>query len=107
MRPYMGMMMAEDMLNKLQDIVRDRQANPKAGSYTTQLLNTGLPKITQKIGEEGVEVVVAGLAQDDTALLGEVADLIYHTTVLLVARGLSWEQVDEVLEERYLAKKRE
>lgn len=93
--------MAGDMITKLQAIVQDRKANPKSDSYTNKLLEAGMSRIAQKVGEEGVEVAVAALAQDDEALLGEVADLIYHTTVLLVARGLTWEQVEAVLEERH------
>lgn len=93
--------MAGDMITKLQAIVQDRKANPKSDSYTNKLLEAGMPRIAQKVGEEGVEVAVAALAQDDEALLGEVADLIYHSTVLLVARGLTWEQVEAVLAERH------
>lgn len=93
--------MAGDMITRLQAIVQDRKANPKSDSYTNKLLEAGMSRIAQKVGEEGVEVAVAALAQDDEALLGEVADLIYHTTVLLVARGLTWEQVEAVLEERH------
>lgn len=93
--------MAGDMITKLQAIVQDRKANPKSDSYTNKLLEAGMPRIAQKVGEEGVEVAVAALAQDDEALLGEVADLIYHSTVLLVARGLTWERVEAVLAERH------
>ncbi len=93
--------MAGDMITRLQAIVQDRKANPKSDSYTNKLLEAGMSRIAQKVGEEGVEVAVAALAQDDEALLGEVADLIYHSTVLLVARGLTWEQVEAVLAERH------
>jgi phosphoribosyl-ATP pyrophosphohydrolase len=94
--------MAGEMISRLQDIVQDRQANPKEGSYTNQLFEAGMAKIAQKVGEEGVEVVIAALAQEDDLLLEEVADLVYHTTVLLAARGLSWEQVEAVLAARHL-----
>lgn len=93
--------MVGEMIAKLQAIVQNRKANPKADSYTNQLLDAGMPRIAQKVGEEGVEVAVAALAQDDEALLGELADLLYHSTVLLVARGLTWEQVETVLAERH------
>lgn len=89
------------MIKELQAIIEDRKENPKEGSYTNELFDAGLNRIAQKVGEEGVEVVVAGLAQSDSALLGEVADWIYHATVLLVQRGLSWEQVEQVLEDRH------
>ena len=65
------------------------------------LFNEGLPKIAQKVGEEGTEVVVASLAQDDQRLIEEVADLTYHTLVLLSARGLSPADVVAELEKRH------
>jgi phosphoribosyl-ATP pyrophosphohydrolase/phosphoribosyl-AMP cyclohydrolase len=89
------------MISHLQAVIQDRQANPQPTSYTNQLLAEGLPRIAQKVGEEGVEVVVAALAQSDEALLGEVADWVYHTSVLLVKRGLTWEQVEAVLQQRH------
>lgn len=93
--------MAGEMITRLQAIVQERKANPKPNSYTNKLLDAGMPRIAQKVGEEGVEVAVAALAQPDDELLGELADLIYHSTVLLVARGLTWEQVEQVLTERH------
>ena len=71
------------------DVIEDRKKNPGEKSYTTSLFNEGLPKIAQKVGEEGTEVVVAALAQEDQRLIEEVADLTYHTLVLLAARGLT------------------
>jgi phosphoribosyl-ATP pyrophosphohydrolase/phosphoribosyl-AMP cyclohydrolase len=96
--------MPGEMMTKLQAIVQDRQVNPQEGSYTNQLLDAGMPRIAQKVGEEGVEVAVAALTEDDDALLGEVADLVYHTTVLLTARNLTWEQVEALLEARHILK---
>jgi phosphoribosyl-ATP pyrophosphohydrolase/phosphoribosyl-AMP cyclohydrolase len=96
--------MPGEMMTKLQAIVQDRQVNPRKDSYTNQLLDAGMPRIAQKVGEEGVEVAVAALAEDDDALLGEVADLIYHTTVLLTARNLTWQQVESMLEARHILK---
>lgn len=83
------------------DVIEERKKNPSEKSYTTSLLNEGLPKIAQKVGEEGTEVVVAALAQDDQRLIEEVADLIYHTLVLLAARGLTPSQVVSELEKRH------
>lgn len=71
------------------DVIEERKKNPSEKSYTTSLFNEGLPKIAQKVGEEGTEVVVAALVQEDQRLIEEVADLTYHTLVLLAARGLS------------------
>jgi phosphoribosyl-ATP pyrophosphohydrolase len=60
-----------------------------------------LPRIAQKVGEEGIEVVVAALAQDDRRLIEEVADLTYHTLVLLAVRGLTIQDVLMELERRH------
>jgi phosphoribosyl-ATP pyrophosphohydrolase len=65
------------------------------------LLAKGLPKIAQKVGEEATEVVVAALAQDDQRVIEEVADLTYHTLVLLSARGLKIQDVLAELEKRH------
>ena len=83
------------------EVIEGRKNNPSEKSYTTSLFNDGLPKIAQKVGEEGTEVVVAALAQDDQRLIEEVADLTYHTLVLLSARGLSPNQVISELEKRH------
>ena len=64
------------------DVIEDRKNNPTEKSYTSSLFAEGLPKIAQKVGEEGTEVVVAALAQEDQRLIEEVADLTYHTLVL-------------------------
>jgi phosphoribosyl-ATP pyrophosphohydrolase len=82
-------------------VVCNQQANPKPGSYTCTLFEKGLPRIAQKVGEEAVETVVAALAQDDVRLVSEMAALIYHATVLLVQRGLSWQDVEAELAERF------
>ena len=83
------------------DVIEDRKNNPTEKSYTSSLFAEGLPKIAQKVGEEGTEVVVAALAQDDQRLIEEVADLTYHTLVLLVARGLSIADILAELEKRH------
>ena len=83
------------------DVIEDRKNNPSEESYTTSLFNEGLPKIAQKVGEEGTEVVVAALAQEDQRLIEEIADLTYHTLVLLAARGLTPAAVLAELEKRH------
>ncbi len=85
----------------LYDVIESRRQNPSEKSYTSSLFAEGLPKIAQKVGEEGTEVVVAALAQDDQRLIEEVADLTYHTLVLLAARGLKPENVLAELEKRH------
>ncbi len=83
------------------NVIEERKNNPSEKSYTTSLFNDGLPKIAQKVGEEGTEVVVAALAQEDQRLIEEVADLTYHTLVLLSARGLSPAHIVSELEKRH------
>ena len=83
------------------DVIESRRQNPSDKSYTSSLFAGGMPKIAQKVGEEGTEVVVAALAQDDQRLIEEVADLTYHTLVLLAARGLKIEDIVAELEKRH------
>lgn len=83
------------------DLIEDRKNSPTEKSYTASLFAEGLPKIAQKVGEEGTEVVVAALSQEDQRLVEEVADLMYHTLVLLSARGLTPAQVLAELEKRH------
>jgi phosphoribosyl-ATP pyrophosphohydrolase len=85
----------------LYDVIESRRQNPTEQSYTSSLFAAGLPKIAQKVGEEGTEVVVAALAQDNQRLIEEVADLTYHTLVLLAARGLKLEDILTELEKRH------
>lgn len=83
------------------EVIEDRKKNPMEKSYTTSLFNDGLPEIAQKVGEEGAEVVVAALAQSDERLIEEVADLTYHTLVLLSARGIHPDQILSELQRRH------
>jgi phosphoribosyl-ATP pyrophosphohydrolase len=83
------------------DVIESRKQNPSEESYTSRLLAKGLPKIAQKVGEEAAEVVVAGLVQDDQRLIEEVADLTYHTLVLLAARGLTPQHIQAELQKRH------
>lgn len=84
--------------------LRARERPPE--SYTTRLLDGGVRAIAQKVGEEGVETALAAVAQDDTELLGESADLLFHLSVLLRARGLDLAAVVAVLEARHRAARR-
>jgi phosphoribosyl-ATP pyrophosphohydrolase len=88
-------------IQSLFDIIEDRKNNPNEKSYTASLFKDGLPKIAQKVGEEGTEVVVAALAQEDQRLIEEVADLTFHTLVLLSARGLTPAHIMDELEKRH------
>ncbi|MCB1571724.1 MAG: phosphoribosyl-ATP diphosphatase, partial [Xanthomonadales bacterium] len=94
-------------LGALDALVERRAIERPAQSYTTRLFDAGLPAIAQKIGEEGVETALAAVVEDDAALLGEAADLIFHLLVLLRARNLDLAQVVEVLARRHAESGRE
>lgn len=90
-------------LAELDALIAQRHDDRPAGSYTTQLFEGGIRRMAQKVGEEGVETALAAVAQDDEALLGEAADLVYHLTVALRARGLGLSDVATVLAKRHSA----
>ena len=89
------------MFQELFTIIQDRKANPKPGSYTNSLFDAGLPRMAQKVGEEGTEVVVAALSQENERLIEEIADLTYHVMVLMAAKGVTLEDVAGELEKRH------
>jgi phosphoribosyl-ATP pyrophosphohydrolase/phosphoribosyl-AMP cyclohydrolase len=90
-------------LAELDALVAQRHTERPQGSYTTKLFEGGVRRMAQKVGEEGVEAALAAVAQDDNELLGEAADLIFHLTVLLRARGLSLSDVVALLAKRHTA----
>jgi phosphoribosyl-ATP pyrophosphohydrolase len=90
-----------DMLNELENIIRDRQTNAPAGSYTASLFNAGVNKVAQKVGEEAVEVIVAALGQGRTEQIGELSDLFYHTLVLMAQLDISLDDVRAELAKRH------
>jgi phosphoribosyl-ATP pyrophosphohydrolase len=89
-----------DILEELFDVILDRQANPQPGSYTVHLLEAGEDEILKKVGEEAMEVILAGKGQSDARLIAEVADLFYHLLVLLASRGVTLADVEAELEQR-------
>ena len=90
-----------DVLQSLWNTIEDWKQNPAPGSYTVSLFEAGMPRIAQKVGEEGVETVVAALSQTDDRVISEMADLVYHCLVLLAARGLRWSDVEAELARRF------
>jgi phosphoribosyl-ATP pyrophosphohydrolase/phosphoribosyl-AMP cyclohydrolase len=90
-----------NFLADLDQLIATRERDRPESSYTTSLFESGLRRIAQKVGEEGVETSLAGVVEDDATLLGESADLLYHLLVLLRARGLSLADVTRVLEQRH------
>lgn len=87
-------------LAELSALVEARAWEKPEGSYTTRLFDGGVRRIAQKVGEEGVEAALAAVAEDDDALLGEAADLVFHLLVLLRARGLGLDAVEAKLRAR-------
>ena len=93
---------AATMLERLERIVADRKASPPPGSYVATLLARGEPEVCRKIGEEAVEVVTAALGgEGDRRLVEEVADLWFHTMVLLGQRSIPLREILEELARRH------
>lgn len=90
-----------DFLVTLQAVVRQRLTDAPSGSYTARLASQGLLKVAQKIGEEGVELALAGAAQDNARVTAEAADLLYHLLILLEMRELTLDEVVAELERRH------
>ena len=95
---------AVGFIASLERLIVDRQRYPEQApsSYTVSLFKKGMPKIAQKVGEEAVETVIDAVAGHRETLPGEVADLLYHLLVLLVAAGIPLQEVISVLQERHL-----
>lgn len=89
-----------DIFAREQAVVIDRKENPEEGSYTNYLFDKGEDKILKKVGEEAAEVVIAGKNRDKDEIKYEVADLIYHLTVMLVDNGMTWDDIYEEMERR-------
>lgn len=88
-------------VGKLENTVRARMDENSADSYTSQLAVAGVQRIAQKVGEEGVEVALAGMKGDQEELVSEAADLLYHLLVLLQHQGASFADVAQQLEHRH------
>lgn len=97
---------AELELGWLWHVLEERSQVPPEESYTARLLSKGLGRVAQKVGEEATETVIASLSAEDAGgsreeLTGEAADLLYHLTVLLLARGITPKEVAEELRRRH------
>ena len=90
-----------EMLGRLQRVVEDRRDRPEEGSYTCYLFEKGVDKIAKKTGEEAVELVIAAKNGDKEEIVGECADLFYHTLVLLANAGVKLSDVCAELEETH------
>ncbi len=88
-------------LQNLEQVIRDRRANPTEKSYTASLFAKGINKIAQKVGEEAVEVVIEAKDNNDELFLNESADLLFHYLILLQAKGFTLEDVISILKNRH------
>ncbi len=87
-------------LKQLIQTIDDRFTTPKEGSYIQSLLEKGLPKIAQKVGEEGVEIVIEAMRNEPALFNEEAADLLFHYLVLLRAKAVDFKTILNVLENR-------
>lgn len=91
----------QNFIFELENIIRDRYENPQEGSYINKMRKKGLNKIAQKVGEEGVETVIAALAETEFDLINEASDLVFHLLFLLREKNLSLETIAKNLEARH------
>lgn len=93
-------------LSGLVDLIKDRKTNKTEGSYTTYLFEKGLDKILKKVGEECTEVIIAAKAQDKKETIYEIADLCYHTLVLMIEQNITLEDIHKELSSRHVIDKK-
>ena len=91
----------QNFIFQLENIISDRYENPTEKSYINKLRGKGLNKIAQKVGEEGVETVIAALAETQEDLINESSDLVFHLLILLKEKGLSISDIAKNLESRH------
>ena len=95
-----------DMTNPLQvfesvySTIVNRKENPKEGSYTNYLFDKGIDKILKKVGEEATEIVIAAKNPNPEEIKYEISDFLYHVMVLMVERGITWEDITRELADR-------
>ncbi len=89
-----------DAFKDMYDVVVDRRANPQEGSYTCYLFDKGIDKILKKCGEECTEMVIAAKNNDKDELANEINDLLYHMIVMMVDRGVTVEDIENIMVER-------
>lgn len=88
-------------LHQLELVIQARRSAAPDSSYTASLLASGRQRMAQKVGEEGVELALAGVGDDRASVIAETADLLYHVLVLLAAREVSLDEVLQELERRH------
>jgi len=88
------------VLEEVYEIIKDRKVNPKEGSYTNYLFDKGIDKILKKLGEESTEIVIAAKNPDPEEIKYEISDFLYHCMVLMVEKGVTWEDITQELSQR-------
>lgn len=88
------------VFEKVLDIIKDRKVNPKEGSYTNYLFDKGIDKMLKKLGEEATEIVIAAKNPNPNEIKYEISDFLYHMMVIMVEKGISWEDITEELDKR-------
>ncbi len=94
----------QEVLYQVSEVIEDRKLNPREGSYTNYLFDKGLDKILKKVGEEATETIIAAKNQDKDEIIYEMADLIYHLTVLMAVTNVTWDDILNELARRELTK---
>lgn len=92
-----------EFIVQLQDLIEKRKKEMPKGSYTAKLFKKGTNKITKKLGEEAIELIIEAKSKDNALFLEEAADLLYHYLVLLTQRGYRIENIEEVLKKRHIS----
>lgn len=104
-RPLQGEKQIREVIHTLVDVIEERKQNPVEGSYTTYLFTEGIDKVLKKVGEETSEVIIGAKNNDKEEIKWEIADLVYHTLVLMNITGVSLSDIKDVLYERHVQKK--
>ena len=81
-------------------VIKDRKEHPKEGSYTNYLFDKGIDKILKKCGEEATEIIIAAKNPDPEEIKYEIADFLYHMMVLMVEKGITWEEITNEVADR-------
>ena len=99
--PKRRIMQNDDILQAIYQVIRERKANPSENSYTSELLTKGIDKIVKKLGEEAVELIIAGKGGMRNEIVYETADLLYHVLVLLGFYDIQPEDIYAELQRRF------
>ena len=89
-----------EVFENVYQIIKDRKEHPKEGSYTNYLFDKGIDKILKKVGEECTEIVIAAKNPDKEEIKYEISDFLYHAMVLMVEKGVTWEEITNELARR-------